>query len=807
MELICNFCGGTYEYRFGKWICSYCRQPKPEELSNEEVTLLYQAGQKLRLQDFEEAEILFADIVQKYPHNPEGYWGLVCAKYGIKYEEDYDGKKIPTCCLDTIPSFGDDANYKKALRYASAEQKKWYQEQAAYVERVSKQWKEDASKEKPYDIFICFKDSDQERGIERTQDSVDATDMYLKLTEKGYRVFMSRVSLQNKTGEKYEPYIFQALQTAKVMIVFGSSVEYITSTWLQNEWKRYLKRMANGEKEKNSLVVAYKGFKPAQMPSVLSKTQCLDFAKNDFYQLLLEYLQNFFQRQPTETSVQERQVLATTKTPKQKPVLEINDSSSVIGTKDTSDRTRTTEKSKAPPPMPPKPTKPQERKKSKKKSVIVIVCLLVLALIGAGIAVLSNKKNKNTYTITYMLDGGTNATDNPTTYTVEDEITLQDATKVTNKEVLSTTYVGNGMYSVKTEITAYTFLGWYTENTYQNKVETISGTGNRTLYAKWSENVTTTTTTSERAYNRDGNYIYFGTYPQTKVSNSSTITALNNAINFSVKKPTNGNNNGWTSYEYYISSSNSTDFMWYIDKEYNGNKYRGVYFTSYRPCLTSNSSSADYSYQDNNGYLTDNIYWFKFEPIKWKILEEKDGYATILAELILDSQQYDYDSSSSNNYANSTIRAWLNDTFYNTAFTSLQQALIQTVTVDNSVNSTTDTGNNITKATMYACGNTNDKVWLLSEYEVTKSDWGFASYSTSDRARRKTTSDYARCQGAYTNTSADYNGKGWWWLRSPSCISRSYARGVDYDGRAAYSYNSVYYTNNGVVPALKIKLS
>ncbi len=318
-------------------------------------------------------------------------------------------------------------------------------------------------------------------------------------------------------------------------------------------------------------------------------------------------------------------------------------------------------------------------------------------------------------------------------------------------------------------------------------------------------------------YCRHVDSIHFGQYPQSKVSDSGTINALNNAISFSTKKPTKVNNNGWISYKYYISGSNSTDFMWYIDKEYNGNKYRGVYFTSYRPYSTTDSSSAEKSYQDDNGYYTSTIYWFQYEPIKWRILEEKDGYVTILAELILDSQDYYSSSSSSsfshnggtgyaNNYALSNIRKWLNETFYNTAFSSMQQALIQTVTLDNSARSTTDTGNNLTWASGYACGNTNDKVWLLSEQEVTKSDWVFASYDTKDTARRKTTSDYARSQGASTESGGTYDGKGYWWLRSPYYNYSSSARHVGLGGYARY-YNYVYFSYGGVVPALKIRLS
>ena len=283
---ICNNCGGDYEYRHGRWICRACGSYKPEELSNEEVTLLYTAFQKLRLAEFSEAEIEFDDILQKYPENPNAYWGRLMAKYGIKYEQDFDGRMIPTCYAASIESVLSSQDYQKALQYADDENKAYYKAQAEYIERVRKEWIEKARKEKPYDIFICYKDSDLANGIERTKDSYEAQDLYTYLTDLGYHVFYSHVSLQGKVGEKYEPYIFNALSTAKVMIVYGSKPEYITSTWLKNEWTRYQKRIKMGEKPQGSLLVACDGFSPNELPTVLSSMQCFNTAEKTFYRNL-----------------------------------------------------------------------------------------------------------------------------------------------------------------------------------------------------------------------------------------------------------------------------------------------------------------------------------------------------------------------------------------------------------------------------------------------------------------------------------------------------------------------------------------
>lgn len=308
------------------------------------------------------------------------------------------------------------------------------------------------------------------------------------------------------------------------------------------------------------------------------------------------------------------------------------------------------------------------------------------------------------------------------------------------------------------------------------------------------------------AYIRDGDKITFGSYPQSEVTDSSLISTLNSKAG---TLPTSSDSQAWTSYGYYISG-NVSNFMWYIDVEQGGEKYRGVYFTFYRPYYTTTTSSN--TYQDNNGYTTSTVYWFKYEPISWTILSENttDGTALILCDMIIDSQEYYITDSGTrtidgktvypNNYAHSTIRKWLNETFYNTAFSELQQQIILTTTVDNSAASTGYSSNS------YACENTQDKIFLLSAQEVRNTAYGFASStSTNDTARIKKTTDYAQAQGAYTSTSTDYAGNGRWWLRSPNYYNSNAARDVNFDGYVNRS-DRANDTSYGVVPALWIQL-
>ena len=213
---ICNICGANYEYRDGKWRCPACGAYKPEEISGEEETLLYNAAQKLRLCAFDDAEELYRDITVQYPKNSRGYWGLVLAKYGIKYEKDYDGKMVPSCYAASYESIFGDENYKKALQYADKNNRAYYEAQAKRIDVIRREWVEKAEREEPYDIFLSYKDSDKENGVERTDDSRDAYELYSELKEKGYRVFYSRESLAGKEGEKFEPYIFNAVGLSNI---------------------------------------------------------------------------------------------------------------------------------------------------------------------------------------------------------------------------------------------------------------------------------------------------------------------------------------------------------------------------------------------------------------------------------------------------------------------------------------------------------------------------------------------------------------------------------------------------------------
>ena len=301
--------------------------------------------------------------------------------------------------------------------------------------------------------------------------------------------------------------------------------------------------------------------------------------------------------------------------------------------------------------------------------------------------------------------------------------------------------------------------------------------------------------------------VTFGSYPQSEVTNATLKAKLTTKAG---TLPTKSKPQKWKSYKYYHKyKENDTDkverdFMWYIDIEESGEKYRGVYFTAYRPTYVVRSTAATTSYQDDNGYTTGNVYWFKYEPISWTVLDTSsaNGTSLLLCDMIIDAAEFDYDSFTGtptydNNYAKSSIRSWLNSTFLTTAFKTEEQTKILTATVDNSVLST---GHHVNEN---ACTNTNDKVFLLSYADAVNDKYGM-ELSVS---RIKKNTAYAKAQGAYTLK----NGTGEWWLRSPAPDplvfdkSNMTVRGVTSEGLVD-SYINANYSYRGIVPALRVKL-
>ena len=284
----CKMCGGDLTLTEGSTIaeCEYCGtvQTVPT-MDDDKKFVQFERAERLRKNcEFDKAAGVYESIVADFRQEAEAYWGLVLCKYGIEYVDDpATGKKVPTCHRSSFESIMEEPNFEQALENADAAARKVYREEAKQIEEIRKGIIEVSNKEDPYDIFICYKETAEDG--QRTLDSVLAQDVYDALTDKGYRVFFSRITLEDKLGQEYEPYIFAALNSAKVMLAFGTDYEYFNAVWVKNEWSRYLKLM---EKDKSKhLIPCFKGIDAYDMPKEFNKLQAQDLGKVGAVQDLL----------------------------------------------------------------------------------------------------------------------------------------------------------------------------------------------------------------------------------------------------------------------------------------------------------------------------------------------------------------------------------------------------------------------------------------------------------------------------------------------------------------------------------------
>ena len=276
-------CGGTLEVNQGEstGVCEYCgtEQTLPRLDDERKINLYDRANHFRRNNDFDKAMGIYEQILNEDSTDAEAYWSLVLCRYGIEYVEDpATHKRVPTVNRAQYTSIYADEDYKSALQYADTYQKSIYEAEAKAIDEIQKGILEISQKEEPFDVFICYKETGNDG--RRTPDSVLATELYHELTREGFKVFFSRITLEDKLGTAYEPYIFAALHSAKVMVALGTKAEYFNAVWVKNEWSRFLALIKSGERK--TLIPAYKDMDPYDLPEEFSHLQAQDMSKLGF---------------------------------------------------------------------------------------------------------------------------------------------------------------------------------------------------------------------------------------------------------------------------------------------------------------------------------------------------------------------------------------------------------------------------------------------------------------------------------------------------------------------------------------------
>ena len=302
----CKMCGGTLEIQPGQTVaeCEYCGTQQTVAKSRDEViTNLFTRANNLRMKsEFDRAEQTYEKILEQDNSEAEAHWGVVLCRYGIEYVEDPKTfKRVPTCHRTSYKAVTTDADYLAAIEHADDAQKAIYQAEAKVIDEIQKNILSIVKNEKPFDVFICYKESDENGN--RTIDSTIANDIYHQLTQEGFKVFYAAITLEDKLGQEYEPYIFAALNSAKVMLVLGTKPECFTAVWVKNEWSRFLSLMKSDRSR--LLIPCYRGMDPYDLPDEFAHLQAQDMGKIGFINDVVRGIKKVF----------------VTDTPKAEPVL------------------------------------------------------------------------------------------------------------------------------------------------------------------------------------------------------------------------------------------------------------------------------------------------------------------------------------------------------------------------------------------------------------------------------------------------------------------------------------------------------
>lgn len=433
-----------------------------------------------------------------------------------------------------------------------------------------------------------------------------------------------------------------------------------------------------------------------------------------------------------------------------------------------------------------------------------------------------------TYSIQYELNGGGLEQSNPSSYTVEDEISLNTPTKdgyefigwddgnniilciekgttgnltlsakwqaykhglnviTENMERGSVIVSGSGYTDERIVITAvpkegYLFDGWY-ENGFDHRLSKeevysfimpnkdlfISA---RFLTKEESDEKFARKYGTKPILSNDEKTLKYGLYPQSNVTDPTLINSLNEL--------TNAEPNGWYLYD--------DDYYAKVEASPHSNKI---------------------VFENGDSVISGETYWFKCELIEWKVLSNYSGIVQLVSSVLLDAHSF-YNSYNNRNidghliypcnYEYSDIRSFLNNEFYSSAF-ALNHSHIQTVEIDNS-----QEAGGLSKAN-YICNNTTDNVYLLSYQEYTNSNFGFPSDKGSTSTRYCKTTDYARARGIYYYPDSVFTFQycGSYWTRSPIDSSQYYSQVVNVNGQIVTS--DIISTSCGVRPGITLKI-
>lgn len=802
----CKMCGGTLNIQEGTTVCEceYCGSQQTIPTTDDEALQgLFNRANILRMKsEFDKAAELYEKIIQANETEAEAYWGLILCKYGIEYVEDpATYKRVPTCHRASFDAVTADEDYKNAVRYADLSQKSIYEEEAAKIEEIQKGIITLAQKEEPYDVFICYKETDETGN--RTVDSVLANDIYHQLTSAGYKVFYAAITLEDKLGQEYEPYIFSALHSSKVMLVLGTKPEYFSAVWVKNEWSRFLKLMKTDRSK--LLIPCYRNMDAYELPEEFAHLQAQDMAKIGFVNDIIHGIKKVVAKDSSKMNSAES---ATTMGINTSALLKRGNMA--LEDKDWDKADNFFDK------VLNNNAECAEAYLGKAFAGVKVSTLDdYFELILRRVANYSSEKMEACSTDKSHIDMMAKENEVTGYYDADKIVSLYDYDDFyyeaefydANQE--KTNALKMFMEDDKSFVRALQFADDELKKTIEmhkeallknidSKIEkalennNIKADGVQSAYAKFLDETDSIVKARAEEARRARKADY--TYAIQRVSEAKTIEEYEEAIKLlSVKGIID-----------YKEARAKAEFCRKRISEINRDAVKSkrkqwiimisasvlvialgiVYSLIIMPMHNLAEKKEDFKEAQIGDIVTFGTYKYAYEyyksgPISWRILDKKGDKILIISEYGLDAMSYGSEST----WAECGPRTWLNDDFYNDAFSDAEKSIIETTSVSADKNPKYDKSPG--KAT-------EDKVFLLSIKEANK-------YFKSDKERRCEPTEYA-----VSNSVDEYEGYCYWWLRSPGEYDDS-AACVSSEGEIDYS--GVSNGPLGVRPALWINVN
>ena len=813
----CKMCGGTIEFNPGDTVgvCDSCGTKQTLPTTNDEIiTNLHNRANTLRLKcEFDKAEEIYNKILEKNPDDAEAHWGIILCKYGIEYVEDPKTyNRVPTCHRTSFDAILADEDYKAALANGDGAQRELYEEEAKKIDRIQRDILSIVHNEKPFDVFICYKETDENGN--RTQDSVIANDIYHQLTQEGFKVFYAAITLEDKVGQEYEPYIFAALNSAKVMLVVGSKPEYFTAVWVKNEWSRFLKLIKTDRSK--LLIPCYRNMDAYELPEEFAHLQAQDMSKIGFINDLVRGIRKVVADTDSQEKTVRESVAVNSGNANEESllkrafmfledgdwsaadeycekVLDIDpeNARAYLGKLMAECRACRLEDLQ-------NCEQPFDDSGNYNKVLRFADSKLIETLKGYIAHINERNENARLTGIYNRAVSAMNEANSENEYKAAAEIFktvpgFKDADSLVEKcldnaEICRKDALYN---SARSQMTGNIIRNYESAI---RMLESISGwkDADEQIYAcqKKIEELKAKQEADRLERERiEEKHRIAAEKAKKKIKKIITITApivcvlivflilLKTVIipQYKLNKAT----------QLIDSGDYKAAYMLLDGLSYKDSAER---LQSAKQALIKNAKVGDIVYFGT--YEQDNKTSNGKENIEWLVLTKEKNRVLVISDKALDYQKYN-SSKTSVTWETCTLRKWLNNDFINAAFSAEERAKIPTVTVSADKNPEYDT---------YPGNATKDRVFLLSIVEAEK-------YFTSDEARKCVPTEYAISNGAYTSDSYTKGGKAtcWWWLRSPG-FNLYNAADVEVGGDVSENGGSAYSGADAVRPAMWISI-